>query len=104
MEALSSKLVLQKKKSKICMRLIFKCLFLAGSSIILILTIYKLLGAYTSLKYEFEEPLAMGKILSTDAQEKIKYLNILIDQLWILFWYTISSIIVAIFFLNEKSK
>ena len=58
-------------------------LWIALSLIIIVALVYKLFDTYTSLKYEVEEPVAMGKT-SEILEDRAYCLNQVIMWLWVI--------------------
>ena len=83
------------------MRLILKFFFLI-SLVLLIFTGLALFDAYTSLKYEVDEPKAMQKI-SDALNEREKLLENHIIWLWIFFSYEIMNIVISCYLLISKN-
>jgi len=84
------------------MRLILR-VFIFLSIVIIVWASYKLLNVYTSLKYEVEEPVAMGKQVSELLKEKEHYLKDLIFWLWLIIVTQIADVII-LFKVLAKSK
>ena len=70
---------------------------------ILIIAIVNLLGTYTSLKYEVEDPIAMDKA-GEWLEDKRRNLNSLITWLWVISTYSIVIIVTCIKLLQKVSK
>lgn len=84
------------------MRLTIK-IFIFLSIVIMVWVVYKLLGMYTSLKYEVEEPIAMGKEINELLKAKEYYLKDLIFWLWLILITQILNISI-LFKVLTKSK
>lgn len=84
------------------MRLILKS-FIFLSIMIIVWASYKLLNVYTSLKYEIDEPVAMGKNVSELLKNKEHYLKDLIFWLWLIVITQIVNVTV-LFKVLTKSK
>lgn len=84
------------------MRLILK-VFILISIVIIAWASFKLLNVYTSLKYEVEEPGAMGKNVSELLNNKERYIKDLIFWLWLLIITQVVNVAV-LFKVLTKSK
>jgi hypothetical protein len=68
-----------------------------------VLTVLKLLDAYTSLKYEIDEPRALDKI-SEAIKDKEQYIRMLIMWLWITLIYISLTIATLVWVITNKNR